>query len=68
MNKRYFWFSKRQDLLARRMDPESYLRTFCKLADGSIAEYSESKSSPKKSGWEDAVFLGTGVYDHSEEI
>lgn len=41
-------------------------RTFCKLEDGRIVEYTELIEDEKTSVYPDAVFLGYGEFSHTE--
>ena len=65
--KRHYWYSeqkRRNSKLGCR--PNRALRNFAKLDSGKIVEYNIASPSAEKPAFNDVVYLGQGVYDHSK--
>ena len=60
----HFWYSEKQMQVQKEIDmgyDKPKKATFA-LINGKVKEYSECHTVMKKSGWDDAVYLGKGVW------
>ena len=66
-NSQDVWYSKKQqqhNIQTNWKERKANYKLFAKLETGEIVEY----TALGEIGWDDAVFLGKGDYDHSEPM